>query len=47
MVTVVSGFETLEGAKAFISDPILKARMSEAGVVGAPRIEMYEEVEPI
>jgi heme-degrading monooxygenase HmoA len=44
-VTVVSGFDTLEGAKAFINDPNLKAKMSEAGVVGTPRIEIYEEVE--
>jgi hypothetical protein len=47
ILTVVSGFETLEGAKAFINDPTLKAKMGEAGVVGAPRIEIYEEVEAI
>jgi heme-degrading monooxygenase HmoA len=45
IVTVVSGFDTLEGAKAFINDPNLKAKMNEAGVVGTPRIEIYEEVE--
>ena len=44
-VVVVSGFETLEGAKAFLDSPELKAKMMEAGVAGEPRIEIYEEVE--
>lgn len=47
MVTVVAGFDTLELAKAFIDNPTLKAKMTEAGVVGSPRIEMYEEVESV
>jgi len=47
MVTVVAGFDTLELAKGFINNPDLKAKMTEAGVVGSPRIEINEEVESI
>jgi hypothetical protein len=47
MVTVVAGFDTLELAKAFLNNPDLKVRMTEAGVVGSPRIEINEEVESI
>lgn len=44
MVAVIAGFETLEGAKAFLDSPELKQKMTEAGVAGEPRIELYEEV---
>ena len=47
MVTVVAGFDTLELAKAFVNNPTLKTKMTEAGVVGSPRIEINEEVESI
>jgi hypothetical protein len=47
MVTVVAGFETVELARAFVNNPALKAKMSEAGVLGSPRIEINEEVESI
>ena len=47
MVTVVAGFDTLELAKSFLDNPNLKAQMTEAGVVGSPRIEINEEVESI
>jgi hypothetical protein len=47
MVTVVAGFDTLELAKAFINNPTLKTKMTEAGIVGSPRIELNEEVESI
>ena len=47
MVTVVAGFDSLELAKSFLNNPNLKATMTEAGVVGSPRIEIYEEVESI
>ncbi len=47
MVTVVAGFDTLELAKTFLDNPNLKVKMTEAGVVGAPRIEINEEVESI
>ena len=30
-------------AQAFLGDPSLKDAMARAGVVGAPRIEVYEE----
>ena len=46
-VTVVAGFTSMETLKAFIDDPELKARMMEAGVAGAPRIEIFEEVDVI
>jgi hypothetical protein len=46
-VTVVAGFDTLELAKTFLSNPTLKTKMTEAGVVGSPRIEINEEVESI
>ena len=47
MVTIVAGFDSLELAKSFLDNPDLKAKMTEAGVVGSPRIEIYEEVESI
>ena len=47
MVTIVAGFDSLELAKSFLDNPNLKAKMTEAGVVGSPRIEIYEEVESI
>ena len=47
LVTVVSGFESLDTLNSFVSDPALKAAMVEAGVVGEPRFEIYEEVEVI
>lgn len=47
LVTVVAGFDTLELAKTFLDNPNLKAKMTEAGVVGSPRIEINEEVESI
>ena len=47
VVTVVAGFDTLELAKTFLNNPNLKAKMTEAGVVGSPRIEINEEVESI
>ena len=47
LVTVVAGFDTLELANTFLNNPNLKAKMTEAGVVGSPRIEINEEVESI
>ncbi len=47
MVTVVAGFDSLDTLNAFVGDPRLKEAMQEAGVVGEPRIEIYEEVEAI
>jgi heme-degrading monooxygenase HmoA len=47
LITVVSGFDSLDALNGFVSDPDLKAKMKEAGVAGEPRIEIYEEVEVI
>jgi hypothetical protein len=47
MVTIVAGFDTLDLAKEFVNDPNLKAKMTEAGVLGSPRIEINEEMESI
>ena len=46
-ITVVAGFETLDALNAFMGDSRLKDAMDRAGVVGPPRIEIYEEVEAI
>ena len=47
LITVVSGFESLDTLNAFVADPRLKDAMVEAGVIGSPRIEIVEEVEAI
>lgn len=44
-VLVVAGFESADDARAFQADPTLKEKMQSAGVLGAPRFELYEEVE--
>ena len=44
MIAVVAGFESVEAAHAFLNNPDLKEKMLEAGVIGEPRIEIYEEV---
>lgn len=44
-ITVVAGFGTTEAARGFVEDPELAEKMHDAGVIGAPRIEIYEEVE--
>ncbi|HSV39995.1 MAG TPA: hypothetical protein VLI04_14650 [Nocardioidaceae bacterium] len=46
-ITVVAGFETLEGAQGFRDNPELKAAMGGAGVTSAPRFEIFEEVEAV
>ena len=47
VVAVVAGFEEVEAAQKFLANPDLKDKMLEAGVIGEPRIEIYEEVEAI
>ena len=47
VVAVVSGFATVDAVHAFMGSEDLKAKMAEAGVVGEPRFELYEEVEAI
>jgi hypothetical protein len=34
-------------AQAFLANPTLKAKMTESGIVGSPRIEINEELESI
>jgi hypothetical protein len=46
-VIVVAGFPSGDAAQAFASNPELPEKMKDAGVVGMPRIEMYEEVEAV
>ena len=42
-VLVLTFWPDLAAAHAFRDDPSLPEVMAEAGVVGAPRIEVYEE----
>lgn len=44
-VLVVTGWNAAKDAQAFQSNPELGRKMAAAGVVGAPRFEMYEQVE--
>lgn len=47
VILVVAGFETEAQALAFRADPGLAEAMKRSGVVGEPRIEMYEELESV
>jgi hypothetical protein len=44
---VVAGFDSLDTLNSFVGDSRLKDAMQQAGVIGEPRIEIYEEVEVI
>ena len=46
-ILIVTGWSTLADAKAFQSNPELAKKMAAAGVVGAPRFEVFEEVEAL
>jgi len=46
-VLVVAGFESQADARAFQNNPELKAKMEAAGVLDAPRFEIYREVEVV
>jgi heme-degrading monooxygenase HmoA len=46
-VLVVTGWNAAADAQAFQSNPELGKKMAAAGVVGAPRFEMYEQVEAL
>jgi hypothetical protein len=46
-LTVVAGFESAEAAQQFRDNPELKQAMGQAGIKGAPRFELYEEVESV
>ncbi len=42
VVAAIHEFSSVEQAQEFASDPALKDVMERAGVVGAPRIEIFE-----
>jgi hypothetical protein len=46
-ITIVAGFDTAEAAAHFRDNPDLKQIMGEAGVKGAPRFEIFEEIESV
>jgi len=46
-ITVVAGFDTVDDARAFLANEDLKEAMGRAGVTGAPRMEIFEEVESV
>jgi len=46
-ITIEAGFESADAAKAFRDDPGLRDAMGRAGVVGHPRIEIFEEIEAV
>jgi len=41
---ITHDFPSVEQADAFAHDPALRAGMEQSGVVGAPRIEIFESV---
>ena len=43
-VFILHDFPTAAQAEAFANDPALKAGMEKAGVVGPPRIEIFESI---
>jgi len=45
MIFVVAGFETEAEAQAFGANPGLADAIKRSGIIGEPRIEMYEELE--
>ncbi len=44
-VIIVNDFATVEGAKAFMTDPSLKEVMARAGVDSVPQVWIVEEAE--
>jgi quinol monooxygenase YgiN len=46
-LVVVNNFASIEGAKAFMTDPSLKDVMSRAGVDSAPQVWLVEESETV
>ncbi len=46
-VIVVAGFDTLDALNGFVADPRIDDASKRAGIVGEPRIEIYQEVEVI
>jgi len=46
-VTLLCRFPSREAAEGFLNDPSLAEAMQHAGVLGAPRITTWEEVEAL
>ena len=44
LVFITHQFPTVEQAEAFVADPELRSAMENAGVVGDPGIEIFEEI---
>lgn len=44
-IVIVNEFSTVEGARAFATDPSLPAAMQRAGVDGAPQVWICDEEE--
>jgi hypothetical protein len=43
-IVVLHTFASVEAAEAFIANPELAEKMAEGGVIGAPRLEIFETV---
>lgn len=46
-LTVIHGFDSIEQAQTFSHSTVLKEAMADAGVAGAPRFELFEELEVV
>jgi quinol monooxygenase YgiN len=44
-ITVITSWESREGAEQFIRDPSLQEAMEKGGVISEPRVSMVEETE--
>jgi len=44
-ITIICGWDTVDAAVAFRDNPDLRDAMGSAGVIGAPRFEISEEVD--
>ena len=42
-ILVLTHWPAVTNAQAFLGDPSMKQAMANAGVIGAPQIEIYEE----
>ncbi|HUZ37063.1 MAG TPA: DUF1330 domain-containing protein [Streptosporangiaceae bacterium] len=42
-ILVIISWPAMANAQAFLDDPSLKEAMSQAGLAGPPRVEVYEE----
>lgn len=45
LITIISAFRSAQEAAAWRDDPELRAAVGEAGVVGAPTVGVFEQVE--